>query len=159
MSSQSAASTSKEIVTINLSVDLGKIVEAIEASKTLNDNDAIFQGLSEIQAIKSQLGAVQDKIISAEAAVKVAINGKAKALVGKDWQVIRGAGYKITRSMSGAKYEATDDADDKFLKIVMSVNSGEVDDFIKNKGKLPEGVLYNPNRSEQIRITVKPEEK
>ncbi len=157
MTNQSVKSKkSSHVIELNLgTVDLGAIQAAIESSGSLDDNDAIFQGLSEIQFIKDKLAEASALVKATEDEVKSTINSKAKALIGKNWQVVKGEGYKISRSEAGAKYEATEDADDKYLKVAISVNSDEVDDFVKNSGKLPKGIAYNPKRSEQIRITVK----
>lgn len=144
------------IVTVAAEVDLGGVLKAIADSKTLDDNDAIFRGLSSIVEVKAQLDKAAFALRDLEAQVKTAINDKAKELVGKDWQVIQGAGYKISRSWAGSKYDYDEEvADEKYLHLKISANSEVIDEYVKDNGKLPDGIELNPNRSEQIRITVK----
>jgi hypothetical protein len=78
-------------------------------------------------------------------------------LYGNDWNVIAGTGYKIGRQMSGAVYEINGDPAEQFVKIAKSVDSDAVTNYVKGNGKLPEGVAVNPNRTEVIRLTIKPE--
>jgi len=81
-----------------------------------------------------------------------------KALYGPQWQAIKGEGYKITRSYTGSIYEVTGEPAPELIEIKKSIKSKLVDEYVKAEGKLPEGIGYNPNRGEAIRITVKDDE-
>lgn len=144
-------------ISIVIDIDPDKLTGLIAKAKDLKDNDKIFATLSEIAKPKAELKEALDTIEAIEREVKQAISDRARALYGNDWTVIAGTGYKIGRQMSGAIYEINGDPEEHFLKIAKSVNSDAVTDHIKGVGKLPEGIAINPNRSEVIRITVKPE--
>ena len=93
-----------------------------------------------------------------ELEIKAEINAKAKALYGPNWKAIKGDGYKITRSSTGSIYEITGEPAPELVEIKRSLKSKLVDEYVKAKGQLPEGVGYNPIRGQAIRITVKDDE-
>jgi hypothetical protein len=145
-----------KLITINLSIDLDAITEAVENSGNLNDNQEVFKQLAVIQKAKDQLGEAADAITSIESTVKSTINSKAKALYGDEWAAIKGDGYKITRSGTGPVYEIVDTkaVADNFLKKKVTVDSDAVKDFIKANNTLPTGTDYTKQRGESIRITI-----
>jgi hypothetical protein len=143
-----------ETIKINAEIDLEAIKETIEKSGSLDDNEAIFGALSQVETVKSQLKEILDQVASIEAEVKSTIKSKAVALYGAQWVAIKGEGYKITRSKSGAVYTITGKPNKKFLKVVESVDSKAVDAFVTANSKLPAGIEPNPSRGDVIKITV-----
>lgn len=147
--------------TINLTININpdEIIEVLEKVKKLENNDKIFALLSQVAEPKRQLKEALDVVEDAERKIKQAISDKAKALYGNDWAAIAGTGYKITRQMSGAVYDIDGEADvpDEFKKVAISLDSDLVTNYVKANGKLPEGIVTNPNRQEAIRLTVKPQ--
>ena len=141
---------------LKLSIDLEAIIKAVEDSKTLEDNELVFAKLSQFAFDRKQVDAFNDAFEEVERMVKQVINDKAKALYGPEWKAIAGKGYKISRSPTGSMYEISDPSkvDDKFLKVKLSTDSKAVDEFIKANSKLPEGLIYAPNRGESIRIKI-----
>lgn len=136
-------------------VDTEMVSTIIQQSKDLQGTD-VFEKLSQFQEVKNSLGDAADTLKSLEAEVKSLINSKAKALFGVEWKAIAGHGFKITRSGTGSVYESPeiDKVDKNFVEVKKSLNSKAVDEFIKENSKLPNGIMYNPRRGEQIRITV-----
>lgn len=146
-------------VKIELEFDLKKEIAAIERSKELNDNEKVFKLLTLVENAKRLVENELDKVLTVESVAKNAINGRAKELYGQNWEVIEGKGYKINRIMSGSVYAtdeevSLDEVDEQFLKVKTELNSKAVDKYIKEHSELPEGIIYNPRRSERIKITV-----
>lgn len=146
-----------EPVKINATLDLQASLDAIKASKTLKDDKLVFEKLAEFQAVKDQLAAAKEQLDDVEQQVKQAINDRAKATYGNQWDSIVSDGYKITRSFTGSVFNVGDPAKvgDEFLKVELKPETKKIEDYIKSKGSLPEGLDYNPDRGESIRITVK----
>lgn len=146
---------------LNISINLESITKAVEESKTLDDNELLFAQLSSFALDRKQVDAFNEAFEEVERMVKQVINDKAKALYGSHWKAISGTGYKITRSNTGSTYEISEPekVEDSFLKVKFSVNSREVENYIKANSKLPEGLIYNPNRSESIRIKIENDDK
>lgn len=139
---------------LNISIDLEPFTKAVESAQGLEDNDVLFHELSKIKFAKRELEALNEAFDGIEKLVKQTINDRAKASYGKDWQVIKGTGYKITRSLTGSVYSLLPEADPDFYKVKLSPNTRTIGDFVKDKGTLPKGVELNDQRSESIIITV-----
>lgn len=146
---------SHETININASFDLQELRDSIQSVDRVEDAEAFFEQLTRISKAKAELAALSDALASVEQEAKGLINAKAKALYGEDWQTVKGHGFKITRSRTGAVYDITGKPQAKFVKVKKSVDSKAVEEFIvRNDGKLPAGIDYNPKRGESIRITV-----
>lgn len=143
---------------LNISIDVDAITKAVKASKTLEDNELIFAKLSAIAFDKAQVAAFTDAFEKIEREVKQIINDKAKVLYGPEWTAVKGTGYKISRSLTGSVYEISGEPKSEFLDIKIAPKTKAIDNFIKAKSTLPDGIAYNPNRSDSIRITVKPQD-
>ena len=145
----------ENIININAQIDLKALREQIEKATKIEDGEKFFESLSEVYAIKAEIGAVLDQITSIETEAKGLINSKAKALYGNEWQAISGEKFKITRSKTGDVYTLTGKAAPRFVKIKKSVDSKAVENYIAEKGKLPAGIEINDQRGESIRVTLK----
>jgi hypothetical protein len=146
------------VIDLHYQVDYNAIVNLISKAKELDDNDKLFARLAEIERIKQDFKHVQALLDEIELGIKGEINAKAKALYGPVWQAIKGDGYKITRSYTGSIYEIAGEPAPELIEVKQTVKSKLVDEYVKAKGTLPEGIGYNPNRGEAIRITVKDDE-
>lgn len=142
-------------VIISAEIDIDAIKKIADEALSLDDNAAIFAKLAEFAHVKGQLDDALDAIKTAEAEIKGIINAKAKQLYGPNWQAISGAGYKISRSFTGAKYEQIGAAPEEFIVIKQSVDSKAVDNYVKANSALPEGIAVNQSRGESIRMTIK----
>lgn len=138
---------------INTTLDLDPFLTKIKYAKNLEDKE-FFGELAKIQSVKDELKDIQEAVEDVERQVKQAINDRAKALYGDNWQAIKGEGFKISRSMTGAVYSVTDKADDKFIQLSVRPDTKAIDSYIETKGELPGGVDFNPKRNESLRITV-----
>ncbi len=146
-----------EVITLHFEFDLGNLKTLLEQAGELNDNEAFFAKLAEFGEVKEGFKSVDKQLEKLEADIKSAINGRAKALYGETWQAIAGDGYKIGRSKTGSVYDIIPDTkpNKKFLKVTTSVNTDEVDTYVKENSKLPTGIDYNLSRGESLRITIK----
>lgn len=144
-------------INITISIDPDSIVTAIDEAKDLQNNDKVFAALSKVAGPKEELKQALAAIENVERLAKGAISNKAQTLYGNDWKVISGDGYKIGRQMSGALYDFNGEPDEQFVKVVRSIDSDAVTEYVKGNGVMPEGVALNPKRSEVIKITIKPE--
>lgn len=145
-----------EKVTINLEIDITALKEAIEGATNLNDNEEVFNALAEVFRTKKEITDVLDRIAFIESEAKGLINSKANALYGNEWSAIKGDGYKISKSFTGSVFNILEDVKPpkKFVKIKESLDSKLVEEYIKETGKLPKGIEYNPNRGASIRVTI-----
>lgn len=141
-------------INIDVEINLQDILEAVANSGDLSEDQRVYEGLAQIEQIKKLFAEAESKIREVEKQVKSAINGRAMAIYGDTWTVIKGDKFKITRVKTGAVYEADDNADDDFLKLKVEVNSRKVDEYIKAHSTLPGGITYNPNRGESLRIAL-----
>ena len=146
------------MIDLHYKVDDQAIRNLITEADELGNNDELFGHLAEIARIKQDFKDVAEVLDQLELDIKAEISEKAKALYGPDWKAIKGHGYKITRSSTGSIYEITGEPAPQLVEIKRSLNSKLVDEYIKAKGELPEGVGYNPIRGQAIRITVKDDE-
>lgn len=123
----------------------------------LNDNEAMFERLTEIAKAKKELSDALDKIAGLESLAKSEIDSRAKTLYGNDWQAIVGSGYKISKSYTGAVYNISPDVkpSKKYLVIKESVNTKAVEAELEVSGKLPKGIELNESRGTMIRISLK----
>lgn len=144
-------------IKIEVEIDLQPLLDAITNSADLSDDRNIFEALAKVETLKRIFSEAKAQLDEVDKQVKATINGRAKALYGEEWAVIKGNNYKITRVKTGPVYEADDEADDEFLKLKVDVNSRKVEEYIKANSTLPKGVIYNPNRNESIRIAVSEE--
>lgn len=145
-----------EPLKIELEIDIDSIKQAIEDAVDLNDNEAIFKELVSFEKAKKQLKDAMEQITSVEDTAKGLINSKANALYTSSWEAIQGHGYKITKSPTGSVFSMEKGAKvpKQFLVIKESVDTKLVNKYIKEEGKLPKGLVYNPTRGQSIRITV-----
>jgi hypothetical protein len=146
------------VIELNYKLDDQAIKNLISEAAELESNDELFGGLAEVARIKQDFRDVEEVLDKLELDIKSEINDKAKALYGPQWQAIKGDGYKITRSYTGSIYEVTGEPAPELVEVKRSIKSKLVDEYVKAKGTLPEGIGYNPNRGEAIRITVKDDE-
>lgn len=142
------------IIEINATLDLQPILNAIAESGDLNNDEKVFESLAQVERLKKTFTEAKARLAEVSKEVAACINGRAKALYGEHWTVIKGDNYKITRVKTGAVYEADDDASEEFLKLKVDVNSRKVEEYIKAHSTLPEGITYNPNRNDSIRIAL-----
>lgn len=145
-----------EPIKLELEIDLEALKEIIEKATELNDSQELFDSLVEVYRAKKQIGDVLDQLTSIETEAKGLIKNKADTLYGKEWTAIKGNGYKITKSATGSVFNILPDAKPpkEFVVIKETLDSKKVEEFIKEKGKLPKGIEYNPERGSSIRVTV-----
>ena len=146
------------MIDLHYKLDDQAIKSLISEASELENNDELFGHLAEIARIKQDFKDVTEVLDRLELEIKQEINEKAKALYGPQWQAIKGDGYKITRSYTGSIYEVTGEPAPELIEVKKSIKSKLVEEYVKAKGTLPEGIGYNPNRGEAIRITVKDDE-
>ena len=146
------------MITINeINIDDEALKASISEAGDLNNNEAMFEKLTEITKAKKELADALDQITSLESLAKSEIDSRAKTLYGKDWQAIAGAGYKISKSYTGAVYNISPDVKPakKYLVIKESINTKVVEAELEVSGKLPKGIEPNKSRGTSIRITLK----
>lgn len=145
-----------EPIKLELEIDLEQLKETIENAPDLKDNQELFSRLTEVYRAKQMVNDILDEIISIEATAKGLIKSKADALYGANWTAIKGKGYKITKSGTGAVYSIAPDQKPpkKFLVVKESLDSKLISEYLKETGKLPKGIDYNPSRGSSIRVTV-----
>jgi len=145
------------IIKLEATIDFDDITKTIEKALKLDDNAEVFNALVNVIQVKEQVKTLLEKVEKVETDTKRLINAKAKALMGDDWQTIAGQGYKITRYFAGSVYSRLEDEkiDKKFLKIVESLNTAEIDKFLEETEKLPKGLELKDSRTEVIRVTLK----
>lgn len=145
-----------EPIKLELEIDLEALKETIEKATELNDSQELFDSLVEVYRAKKQIGDILDQLISIETEAKGLIKVKADALYGKEWTAIKGKGYKIAKTPTGSIFNILPDAKPpkEFVVIKETLDSKKVEEFIKEKGKLPKGIEYNPSRGSSIRVTV-----
>jgi hypothetical protein len=146
------------VIDLHYQVDDQAIRNLISEAAELENNDQLFGRLAEIARIKQDFKDVEEVLDKLELDIKAEISAKAKALYGPDWKAIKGPRYKIIRSSTGSIYEITGEPAPELVEIKRSLNSKLVDEYVKAKGELPDGVGYNPIRGQAIRITVKDDE-
>jgi hypothetical protein len=146
------------VIDLYYRVDDQAIKNVIQEAGDLESNDELFSHLAQIARIKRDFKDVEEVLDKLELEIKTEINDRAKALYGPQWQAIKGDGYKITHSYTGSIYEVTGEPAPELVEVKQSIKSKLVDEYVKSKGTLPEGIGYNPNRGEAIRITVKDDE-
>jgi len=141
---------------LDLELDLDQLKESIESAHDLNDNQAVFNQLIEVYRAKKQVSDILDQLISLETEAKGWIKNKANSLYGHKWSAIQGNGYKITQQATGAVFNIIPDTKPakKFLIVKEALDSKLVELHIKETGKLPKGIEYNPSRGSSIRVSV-----
>lgn len=139
---------------LNLLIDLKAITAAVEASKTLEDNETIFGLLAGFAYDKKAVEAFLEAFEAVEREIKQVINDKAKSLYGTEWTAIKGHGYKLSRSYTGDVYIMSGTPPPQFVKIKRSLDTKLVNQYVKAEGKLPRGVDYSDVRGERIGIKV-----
>lgn len=139
---------------INIRIDEERIEKIIRKSKNLQTDEAVFSEIAWIMDNKRVIDEMNEVWEELERKVKQALNDKAKELLGKDWTALDGDGFSLRRSLTGSVYTLTDPdkVPEDLLDVKISVKSKEVDNYIKANSKLPDGLSYNPNRNESIRI-------
>lgn len=148
------------IVKLELEINVDELKDIINDSKDLNDNEQLFSNLVQFARAKKKINDLLDQIISIEEDAKGLIKSKAQALYGDGWQAIKGKGYKISRSGTGAVYAVLPDAKPpkEFIIVKESLDAKKIEAHIKETGKLPKGIDYNPSRGTALRITVSDDE-
>lgn len=142
---------------LTLQFDTDELADQIKAAQKLETDEAVFAGLAKVVSAKKDLATAKEALDKVESTVKSAINDKAKALYGPNWQAIAGQGFKITRSQSGAVYEVLDNEqaiDAGVVKVDIKPDTDKINEFLETKEKLPPGIGRNESRTEQIRITL-----
>ena len=149
-----------EPIKIELELNLEALKEVIENSKDLNDSQELFDSLLEVYRVKKQVGDILDQLTSVETEAKGLIKAKADQLYGNEWSAIKGKGYKISKTATGSVFNILPEAKPpkEFLVVKESLDSKLVENYIKEKGKLPKGVEYNPSRGFSIRVSVQDNE-
>lgn len=147
------------VIKIEVEIDLDAIKKVVDKAKDLNDNEELFSQLIEFERAKKQAQDVLDQIKSIEENAKGIINAKATALYGAKWEAVKGHNYKITNSPTGSIFNIAGKVQRKFLIVKESVNTKVVNQYIKDKGRLPIGLDYNPDRGSSIRINVHEDDK
>ena len=139
---------------IEIRVDEDRIEKIIRKSKDLQTDEAVFHELAWIMELKDSVDQMNEVWEGVERKIKQALNDKAKELLGKDWSALDGDEFSLRRSLTGSVYTLTDPdkVPDDLLDVKITVKSKEVDNYIKANSKLPDGLTYNPNRNESIRI-------
>jgi hypothetical protein len=141
---------------LELDLDFAGISDRLEKAEKLEDNELLFGALAMIDFEKRKLAAANEAFEAVEREVKQKINDKANALYGTNWAAIKGNGYKITKSSVGSVYTIVGQTGEDFVEVKLAPKTKAINDFVKAHSTLPEGIEYNPNRGESIRITVKP---
>jgi len=144
-------------IKIDLEIDLEKLKETIENALDLNDNQQLFEQLIEFERVKKQVSDIMDSIKSIEADAKGLIASKANALYTDKWEAIKGQNYKITKSPTGSVFEIDGEPAEEFIVIKKTANTKAVNQYIKDNGKLPDGLQYNASRNTSIRININDE--
>lgn len=141
-------------IELRISIDVEEIEQTIAKSKDLANDEQGFLAISELMKAKEQLDNVNAQWDEVERTIKEALNRKAKALLGKEWTALNGQGFQLRRSLTGTVYQLTDPfkVPKELLEEKITVDTKAVSDYIKANSKLPEGLSYNPNRNESIRI-------
>lgn len=144
------------IVKLELEINVDELKDIINDSKDLNDNEQLFSNLVQFARAKKKINDLLDQIISIEEDAKGLIKSKAQALYGDGWQAIKGKGYKISRSGTGAVFAVLPDAKPpkEFIIVKESLDAKKIEAHIKETGKLPKGIDYSPNRGTMIRVTI-----
>lgn len=144
-----------------LGLDLDKVKLIIGNSKDLKGDEQFFEAMSAMSFAKQAVKDVLDQVESYERDAKQQINDRAKALYGKDWQVIEGEHFKISRSATGSVYELIDSeaaakVDPNLIKVAMAVDAKVADTYRESHdNKVPNGIAVNEHRGERIMITVR----
>lgn len=143
-------------IELHIIINADKIERTIRKSKDLQADEEIFHELSWLMSNKKAVDNLVDEWEALERTIKQALNDKAKSLLGPNWKALDGDGFKLRRSMTGSIYQISepDKVPDNLLEVKLSVKAKEVENYIKANSKLPEGLTYNPNRNEQLRITL-----
>lgn len=143
-----------EVIKIEAEIDLESLKTIIEDASNLNDNEEVFNKLIEVYRVKKQAEDILDSLKTIEDTVKSTIKSRATELYGPEWEAVKGTNYKITRSSTGAVFNISGKVQKKFKIVKESVDTKAVNEYIKEKGKLPAGLEYNASRGSSIRITV-----
>jgi len=144
-----------DVIDIELKVDIKKLRETIESALDLNDNQQLFEQLIEFERVKKQVANIMDSIKSIEADAKGLIASKANALYTDKWEAVSGKNYKITKSPTNNVFNITDAVEAEFVVVKKTANTKIINQYIKDNGKLPNGVDYNMERGTSIRINIK----
>jgi hypothetical protein len=139
---------------LTISIDIDRIEKIIRKSKDLREDEAVFSELAWLMEARGNVDQLVEEWEDAERQIKQALNDKAKSLLGKDWSALDGDGFSLRRSLTGSVYQLVDPeaAPKEVLDVKIGVNSKAVTDYVKANSKLPDGLAYNPNRNESIRI-------
>ena len=144
----------EEVIKIEAEIDIKSLKSSSEDAADLNDNEEVFNKLIEVYRVKKQAEDILDSLKTIEETVKSAIKSRATELYGPEWEAVKGKNYKITRSETGAVFSVAGKVQKKFIVVKESVDTKAVNQYIKEKGKLPTGLEYNATRGSSIRITV-----
>lgn len=140
-----------------LGLDLKDLEQIILKSKDLEKDSDFFDAMSAISFAKKKVADALEDVTRLEEQAKGLINAKAKALYGKNWQVIRGEHFKISRQFTGQVYELTDveKVAEEYLKVKFTPNTRTIEQYREtHDNTLPEGVTINEERRESIRVTI-----
>lgn len=140
-----------------IKIDEEALKNSIQEADDLNNNEEMFEKLTQIAVAKKELSEALDQITSIESLAKSEIDSRAKTLYGINWQAIAGSGYKISRSFTGAVYNINPEVkpNKKYLVVKETVNTKAVEAELEMSGKLPKGIEPNKSRGSMLRITLK----
>jgi len=144
-------------IELHIVIDADHIEKVIRKTKDLQNDEEVFSELAWLMDNKRMVDNLVDEWEDLERKIKQALNDKAKGLLGPNWKALDGDGFSLRRSLTGTVYQISD-ADkipDDLIEAKLSVKTKEVEKYIKENSKLPEGLAYNPKRNEQIRITIR----
>lgn len=152
--------------------DMEALKSLLEGLESLESSPELVTILMPIFEAKKKAQDVLEEIEKLEDEAKNIINGKAKALYGPSWEVIKGDGYKITRSKTGSVYESMIPTEGgpvdiikhlsgeykeilPFIALKVSVDSKAVTQYREENDALPTGISINDQRGESIRFSFK----
>lgn len=113
-----------------------------------------FQPQAEKQLIN--LMKLKEMVDKAVDEVKTQIKAAGEKALGVEFRGIIGDKVKVINRFYGSKYEVTDDVlADNFIETVISrkIKTKEVDEYLKNEGKLPDGIKFK-DREQTLSIIV-----
>lgn len=135
--------------------EVRKLTTKVSKAKSLEDNKDLYEAVRLIALEKEHLSALLSHVEAAETALKEAVDKRAVELYGDDWEPLESDNYKLLRVSSGAVYVITGEADSRFTKQTVSVDTAKTTKYLTQHGSLPTGIEPNRARGERIVINLK----
>jgi hypothetical protein len=144
-------------IELHIVIDADKIEQTIRKSKDVQNDEQVFHELSWLMQNKKAVDELNDQWEALERKIKEALNDKAKSLLGPEYKALDGDGWSLRRSLTGSIYQIANPeaVPEDLLEVKLTVKSKEVGNYIKANSKLPDGLAYNPNRNESLKVTLK----